>query len=65
MEIKKAKTTPYPMRLTLEEIEQLDILQEYMGLTNRVQVVKQLIKAAYVRPASIKFVRTEEDKAIA
>lgn len=62
MDNKKTKTTPYPMRLTLEEIEQLDILQEYMGLTNRVQVVKQLIKAAYVRPASIKFVRTEEDK---
>jgi hypothetical protein len=56
---KKPKTVPYPMRLSLEELEQLEELQALMGLANRTQVVKRLIATAHVRPGSIKFAQPE------
>ena len=59
MEKKQKQTFPYPIRFTTEELEQLDALQESLGLASRAQVVRRLIAAAYVRPGSVKFERLD------
>jgi hypothetical protein len=62
---KQAERAPLSVRLTDEEWELLENLQTVLGYSSRSQVVKQLIKAAHVRPASIKFSRPEEDRVTA
>lgn len=51
---------PLSVRLTEEEWELLGHLQTVMGCPSRSQVVKQLIRTAHVRPASVKFVRSDD-----
>lgn len=62
---KQQERWPLSVRLSEEEMELLKHLQTVMECQSLSQVIKRLIRAAYVRPASVKFLRPEDGKVLA
>lgn len=57
LEKQQVERTPLSVRLTEDEWQALDSLQELLGFSTRSQVVKRLIKTAYLKPANVHFIQ--------
>ncbi len=60
LEKQVTERAPLSVRLTEDEWDALDELQAFLGFSNRSQVIKRLIKTAYVKPASVRFIQPDD-----